>query len=76
LTGRFIYHNYRQALDRISTDGPRLKELFAELKIGPQQLQQYLESEREYLEKRLYKEDDISISAEYITLLEKLQDAK
>ncbi|KAF8874764.1 hypothetical protein BD779DRAFT_1613541 [Infundibulicybe gibba] len=48
-SGKFIYNNYRQAQEIIHTDGAKLATLSEQLKTGPDDYEQYLKSEREYL---------------------------
>ena len=79
MAGRFIYNNYRQALERIATNTPQLNVLVQKLKLKQENdIEEYLEEERRYLEEVVREEehDEVTISAEYVTLLESLDTAK
>jgi hypothetical protein len=75
--GRFFYYNYRDALERIKYGEPELVALLRTLKTTTAELEENLEEERRYLEESSTAVDEeVAISAEYVTLLEKLAIAK
>jgi hypothetical protein len=76
--GRFFFQNYRDALDRIKHGELELAAKLRILKTTATQLEQNLEEERKYLDRVLEEEenDEVAISAQYVTLLEKLETAK
>jgi ABC-type transporter Mla subunit MlaD len=76
--GHFFFRNYRDAVDRIQHGQPELSALLHSLKITTDDLEQYLEEERDYLDQVIQEDiqDASSISAEYVELLKKLATAK
>jgi hypothetical protein len=65
-------------VDRIRHGQPELTELLKALSITTNDLEEYLEDERNYLDEinQEVTRDDTMISAEYVELLEKLSRAK
>jgi hypothetical protein len=78
LTGRFFFKNYRDAVDQIRHGEHELAELMAITKTTPEMLEKYLDDERQYLERVTndVEDDESSVSAQYVELLEKLATAK
>jgi hypothetical protein len=73
----FFYQNYRDALDRIKYEGTELQGICLKAKLTEADLERFLEDERTYLERAApEEEDDVSISASYILLLQKLYAAE
>jgi hypothetical protein len=73
--GRFIYNNYRQALDRIRENVPLLNSLLSRNSLHEDAIERWLEDEREYLENPPQANDGIVHSVEYLKLLQRLQKA-
>jgi Asp-tRNA(Asn)/Glu-tRNA(Gln) amidotransferase C subunit len=73
--GRFIYNNYRQALDRIRENSPLLNSLLSRNSLREDAIERWLEDERDYLENPPQANDGIAQSVEYLKLLQKLQKA-
>jgi hypothetical protein len=76
LLGNFIFQNYRQALERIQIDAPRLAALSTRLGIGSDDFERYLEEERAYLTGLLHEREDVKETADYMDLLFDLDDLK
>jgi hypothetical protein len=76
--GRWIFKNYQDALRRIRTEQPQLTALCESHKLKPEDLERFLEEEREYLNGLNTKGNDdmISISAQYVQLVDKLASAQ
>ena len=73
----FIYQNYRQALDIIQIDSPRLAELSQKLGADKDDYENYLKQERDYLASSLRSEPaDEQAQAEYMELLFELDTMK
>jgi hypothetical protein len=71
-SGNFIFQNYRQALERIETNGEHLALLALKLGTTPEDYEAYLNSEHEYLAGlRVEPAEDVQ-KADYIELLNKL----
>jgi hypothetical protein len=73
--GRFIYNNYRQALDCIRKNTPLLNSLLSRNSLREEAIERWLEDEREYLKNPPQANDGIAQSVEYLKLLQKLQKA-
>jgi hypothetical protein len=71
-SGNFIFQNYRQALERIETNGERLALLASKLGTTPDDYEAYLNSEREYLAGLRVEPAEDVLKADYIELLNKL----
>ena len=65
----FIYQNYRQALEIIQIDSPRLAELSVQLGVGEQDYENYLINERNYLASLQSEPAEEQAQAEYMELL-------
>ena len=76
--GRWIFKNYQDALTRIRTEQPQLEALCKSRNLKPDDLERFFEEEREYLNgvNRGGDGDMISISAEYVQLVDKLASAQ
>lgn len=68
----FIYQNYRQALEKIQTDGRLLAALSVCLKTTNADYERYLEEERYYLKLLQVEPDTVQTTADYMELLVKL----
>jgi hypothetical protein len=76
--GRWIFKNYQDALSRIRTEQPQLEALCKSCNLKLDDLKRFLEEERVYLN-GLHRGGDgdiISISAEYVQLVNKLASAQ
>lgn len=74
--GNFIYQNYRQALERIQIDAPRLAALSTKLGIGGDEYELYLEMERAYLAGLRTEPQEVKAMAEYMEQLFELYNHK
>lgn len=74
--GNFIYQNYRQALDQIKNDIPKLRALEKALKLQPSDYDAYLQSEREYLEGLKDEPEEVKVAADYVDLLARCAELK
>ncbi|KAF8873102.1 hypothetical protein BD779DRAFT_1452217 [Infundibulicybe gibba] len=74
-SGKFIYDNYRQAQEIIHTDGAKLATLSEQLKTGPDDYEQYLKSEREYLNSLKTEPETVTQAVDYMDILTRLQKA-
>ncbi|PPQ92071.1 hypothetical protein CVT25_007241, partial [Psilocybe cyanescens] len=75
-SGNFIYENYRQALEKIQIDSPHLAQLLTQLKIGQEDYENYLKSERKYLAGLRMEPAEEQASAEYMEHLFDLSSLK
>ena len=74
--GKFIYNNYRQAL-QIVEEGKRALDIYArELEIGPAEYESYLEQERAYLRSLMAEPPEVALRVQYMEALQKLEDAR
>ena len=74
--GNFIYQNYRQALERIQIDTPRLAALSTKLGISGEDYERYLESERAYLMGLQAEPQEVKATADYIEQLFELDNLR
>jgi hypothetical protein len=75
-SGRWFFNKYRHALDRIKYDEPQLRTALYSLKVTEQDLENYLDEERAYLEAAPKDSDDGAHILEYIRLIDKLHAAE
>jgi hypothetical protein len=71
--GNFIYQNYRQALNRIRDNTPKLEALSVQLNADASDYEAYLNAEREYLESLKTEPEDVLRTVKYMEALSKLQ---
>jgi hypothetical protein len=76
IQGNFIYQNYRQALERIQIDTPRLAALSTKLGIGGDDYERYLEMERTYLRGLRSEPEEVKATAEYMEQLFELDNLR
>lgn len=74
--GNFIYNNYRQALEIISTSKANLRLLEERLGTSSDDYQRYLMEERRYLASLKQEPEDTLQKVEYMEKLEKLKEAE
>ncbi|OBZ66016.1 hypothetical protein A0H81_14010 [Grifola frondosa] len=74
-SGRFIFNNYRQALNIIRDGASDLQILAQELKTGPADYEEYLAQEREYLSSLKEEPPEIAQKVEYMRALSRLEEA-
>lgn len=74
--GNFIYNNYRQALDILSTSKANLSLLEERLGTTSDDYERYLLEERQYLASLKKEPEDALRKVEYMEKLEKLKDAE
>ncbi|KAI0682682.1 hypothetical protein C8T65DRAFT_713785 [Cerioporus squamosus] len=75
-SGRFIFNNYRQAL-QIVAEGTRALQVCAlELKTSAEDYERYLEEEREYLRGLMEEPPEVALKIEYMEALQKLEEAR
>lgn len=74
-TGRFIFQNYRQALEKLDTNAQQLSVLENRTKTSAQDYEDFLLAERAYFESRKKEPEQVSVTNDYMDLLQKLQDA-
>lgn len=72
LLGKFIFQNYRQALEQIQTNGVRLRNLASQLGTTSEDYEAYLTSDRQYLQALRVEPPEIVEKADYIDHLTKL----
>ena len=75
-SGNFIYQNYRQALERIEIDTPRLAALSTKLRIGSDEYEQYLDLERAYLAALQTEPEDVKATVDYMEHLFELDNLR
>jgi len=76
LLGNFIYQNYRQALERIQIDTPRLAALSTKLGISGEDYERYLELERAYLMGLRTEPQEVKATADYMEQLFELDNLR
>lgn len=74
--GRFIFNNYRQALEKIELEEPQLSVLCQQLNISTDDLEHYLQEERSYLNGLHAEDPHLTETSEYMEVLLKLDTAK
>jgi hypothetical protein len=74
--GNFIYQNYRQALERIQIDTPRLAALSTKLGISGEDYERYLELERAYLMGLRTEPQEVKATADYMEQLFELDNLR
>jgi prefoldin subunit 5 len=72
-SGTFIFRNYEQALSIIHDEGIKLDHLARELNTGPADYEEYLESERQYLQDLKTEPHETVETVTYMEALVKLQ---
>ena len=75
-SGTFIYQNYRQALERIQIDTPRLAALSTKLGISGDKYEQYLDLERAYLAGLQTEPQEVRATADYMEQLFELDNLR
>jgi len=75
-SGNFIYQNYRQALERIEIDTPRLAALSTKLGIGSEDYEQYLNLERAHLAALQTEPEDVKATVDYMEHLFELDNLR
>ncbi|OBZ74097.1 hypothetical protein A0H81_06240 [Grifola frondosa] len=75
-SGRFIFNNYRQALDIIRDGSLELDVFSRELKTGPTEYEEYLVQEREHLRSLKAEPPEVVRKVEYMHALGQLRDAQ
>lgn len=75
-SGNFIYQNYRQALERIEIDAPRLAALSTKLRIGAKDYERYLDLERAYLAALQTEPEEEKATVDYMEHLFELDNLK
>ncbi len=75
-TGRFIFNNYRQAL-QIIAEGMRAQDVYErELKTSSDDYERYLVEERDYLRSLMSEPQEFTLKVEYMEALQKLEEAR
>ncbi|KAJ7792184.1 hypothetical protein B0H14DRAFT_3160393 [Mycena olivaceomarginata] len=74
-SGRFIFQNYRHALEKLDTNAQQLSVLENRTKTSAQDYEDFLLAERAYFESRKKEPEQVSVTSDYMDLLQKLQDA-
>ncbi|KAJ6450440.1 hypothetical protein C8R47DRAFT_1230255 [Mycena vitilis] len=74
-SGKFIFANYRQAIEKIDMNGQQLAELERQLGTCAADYESYLTAERAYFESKKTEPPEVARTAEYMELLKKLHDA-
>ncbi|KAJ7691944.1 hypothetical protein B0H17DRAFT_871604, partial [Mycena rosella] len=75
-SGNFIFQNYRQALEKISTNTQLLEDLERTLKMCAADYEKYLNDEKEYFLSRKSEPPEVAETIEYMDLLMKLREVK
>ena len=70
-TGIFIFKNYRQALERLEEEKPRLSQMCLSLNLSHDELEEDLEEERKFIAERS-KDEDRDYGPEYVAMLQEL----
>jgi Tfp pilus assembly protein PilN len=76
LIGKFIFENYRQALDKIHSDSHQLAALARQLNTTDADYKKYLQAEREYLHSLKTEPKEVQQAVDYMEVLAKLTSAK
>ncbi|KAJ8087277.1 hypothetical protein PM082_006107 [Marasmius tenuissimus] len=71
-SGNFIFQNYRQAVERIATDGPLLSELCQEYGISEDDCERFLREETEHFSREYQESPEVATWLDYLELLQKL----
>ncbi|KAL0058932.1 hypothetical protein AAF712_014375 [Marasmius tenuissimus] len=71
-SGNFLYQNYRQALKRISTDGPLFSELCEEYNVSESDCEGFLAAETEHLSRDYEESPEVAAKLDYVELLQKV----
>ncbi|KAJ7847108.1 hypothetical protein B0H14DRAFT_3867546 [Mycena olivaceomarginata] len=74
-SGKFIFANYRQALEKIDTNTQQLKELERRLGTTAADYEQFFRDERTYFESKKVEPPEVAQTVEYMDLLQKLEAA-
>ncbi|OCH84197.1 hypothetical protein OBBRIDRAFT_742013 [Obba rivulosa] len=74
-SGSFILNNYKQALKIIKNDGEILSALCSKLKVGPDDFEQYLQAERDYLHSLRSEPPEVALKMDYLKALIWLEEA-
>ncbi|KAI9057832.1 hypothetical protein FKP32DRAFT_1615023 [Trametes sanguinea] len=74
-SGKFIFDNYRQALDIIKNDGEALRLLCQQLSVGPADFERYLLEERAYFKSRKAEPPEVTAELDYVESLMRLKAA-
>jgi len=69
--GSFIFKNYRQALERLADEKPRLAQMCTSLNLSHDQLEEDLEDERKFISERS-KNKDRDYGPQYVAMLQEL----
>ncbi|EEB91292.1 hypothetical protein MPER_10373, partial [Moniliophthora perniciosa FA553] len=75
-SGTFIYHNYRQATERLSTDRALLEECYEQMNLSPADCEGFLNAEREHFTKDFSDPPEVTRVLDYAELLQKFWAAK
>ncbi|ESK96792.1 hypothetical protein Moror_6664 [Moniliophthora roreri MCA 2997] len=70
-SGTFIYHNYRQATERLSTDHALLEECYQQMNLSPADCEGFLNAEREHFTKDFSDPPEVTCVLDYAELLQK-----
>ncbi|KAF8205106.1 hypothetical protein BJ912DRAFT_1018326 [Pholiota molesta] len=73
---KFIFENYRQALDKIHSDSHQLAALARQLNTTDADYEKYLQAEREYLQSLKTEPKEVQQAVDYMEVLAKLTSAK
>jgi hypothetical protein len=76
LTGRFLYNNYKQALDIISKNTPELDLFKRTNNVVDDDFEQWHQEELDYLRSCVAESDSTTIAVQYVEQLQKLQFAE
>ncbi|KAJ7603381.1 hypothetical protein DFH06DRAFT_1151911 [Mycena polygramma] len=74
-SGKFIFANYRQAVEKIDMNGQQLEVLERQLKTCAEDYESYLIAERAYFESKKAEPPEVARTVEYMELLKKLENA-
>ncbi|KAJ7823309.1 hypothetical protein B0H14DRAFT_3146083 [Mycena olivaceomarginata] len=73
-SGSFIFQNYRQALEKLDTNAQQLSVLENRTETSAQDYEDFLLAECAYFESRKKEPEQVSVTSDYMDLLQKLQD--
>ncbi|KAL0063013.1 hypothetical protein AAF712_010144 [Marasmius tenuissimus] len=71
-SGNFIYQNYRQALERIATDGPLFLELCEQYGLSEDDCERLLQDETKHLTREVEESPELATRLDYVEMLQKL----
>ncbi|KAK1230267.1 hypothetical protein PQX77_006642 [Marasmius sp. AFHP31] len=75
-SGNFIYHDYRQALERIANDTPLFTELCQQYGLSKDGCERLLQEETKHLTREVGESPELAVRLDYVEMLQKLSKHK